>query len=98
MKKFIEFEVHEYMDMYPTTRMESMEENDAQEFVNHMNANYSGGTTSLKKVLTKEEALSYVVNTIGDVIEHPTVSGDNLDKVDVDFIKNLIKEFNTCYK
>ena len=32
MRKFIEFEVHEYMDMYPKRSLRAMEESEAQNF------------------------------------------------------------------
>ena len=100
MKKFVELSVHDYMDMYPSTTMRSMEEEQAANFTEHMNTNYSGGTTTLKRILTKEEAQQYVIDTIQDVITKPTVkiSDGSLDSVDVDFIKNLLKEYNICYK
>jgi hypothetical protein len=77
-----------------------MEESKAQEYANYMNTNYSGGTTRLKKVFNKEEAAEYVIKTINEVLKDPTVTTTDasLSGIDVDFIKNLIKEFNICYK
>lgn len=100
MKKFVEFTIHDYMDMYPSTTMHSMEEEQAAAFAEHMNTTYSGGTTSLKRILTKEEAQEYVVNTIQDVLDRPNVTtkDGSLDSVDVEFIKNLLSEFDKCYK
>lgn len=100
MKKFVEFTIHDYMDMYPRTTMRSMEEEQAAAFAEDMNTNYSGGTTSLKRILTKEEAREYVIDTIQDVLDNPNVTtkDGSLDGVDVDFIKNLVKEYNICYK
>ena len=37
MKKFIEFEIHDYMDMYPRKDFIAMEESEICNFVNHMN-------------------------------------------------------------
>lgn len=100
MKKFVEFSIHDYMDMYPSTTMHSMEEEQAAAFAESMNANYSGGTTTLKRILTKEEAQESVINTIQDILDRPnvTTTDGSLDSVDVDFIKNLVKEYNICYK
>ena len=68
MRIFVEFEVHDYMDMYPRSSFSAMEESEAQGFADYMNKNYSGGTTRLVRVLTKEEATQHVLNEIKDVI------------------------------
>lgn len=100
MKKFIQFECHEYMDLYPTITTQSMEEDKAQEFADYMNSNYSGGTTRLLKVLTKEEAMAHVISQIKEIVDNPTVSykDGHIDATDSEFIKNIITEFYTCYK
>lgn len=100
MRKFIEFEIHDYMDMHPISSFRAMEESEAQGFADYMNKNYSGGTTRLVRVLTKEEAIQHTLNEIKDIVKNPTVttkSGD-LDSIDVDFIKNLLSELDKCYK
>ena len=100
MRKFIEFEIHEYMDMYPQSSFRAMEESEAQNFADHMNKNYSGGTTRFVRVLTKEEATQHVLKEIKDVIDRPTVtrSDGSLDSVDVEFINTLLEELEKCYK
>ena len=100
MRKFIEFEVHDYMDMYPRGSFRAMEESEAQHFADHMNKNYSGGTTRFVRVLTKEEATQHVLKEIKSVIKEPTVtlSDGSLDSVDVEFIATLLEEFEKCYK
>lgn len=100
MKKFIEFEIHDYMDFHPRSSFMAMEESAAQSFADHMNKNYSGGTTRLVRVLTKEEAIQHVLNEIKDVVKRPTVklSDGSLDSVDVEFIKKLFEELEKCYK
>ena len=100
MVKFIEFEVHDYMDMYPRSSFRAMEESEAQGFADYMNKNYSGGTTKLVRVLTKEEATQYVLKEIKGVINKPTIthSDGSLDSVDVKFISNLLEELEKCYK
>ena len=77
-----------------------MEESEAQNFADHMNKNYSGGTTRLVRVLTKEEAIQHTLNEIKDVMKRPTVttSDGSLDSVDVEFIATLLDEFEKCYK
>ena len=100
MRKFIEFEIHEYMDMYPSSSFRAMEESEAQNFADHMNKNYSGGTTRLVRVLTKEEAAQHVLKEIKSVIKRPTItrSDGSLDSVDVEFITTLLEELEKCYK
>lgn len=100
MRKFIEFEVHEYMDLYPRSSFRAMEESEAQNFADYMNKNYSGGTTRLVRVLTKEEAAQHVLKEIKSVIKRPTVTNPDgsLHSIDVKFITNLLEEFEKCYK
>ena len=99
MRKFIEFKLHDYMDMYPTSSFIAMEESEVQDYVDYMRKNYSGGTTSFVRVLTKEEATEHILKEIKSVIDRPTIthSDGSLDSKDVEFINNLIIEFNTCY-
>lgn len=100
MRKFVEFEIHEYMDMYPRSSYRAMEESEAQNFADHMNKNYSGGTTRFVRVLTKEEAIQHTLNEIRSVVKRPTVTTSNgsLDSVDVEFITRLLEELEKCYK
>ena len=100
MRKFIEFEVHDYMDMYPRSSFRAMEESEAQGFADYMNKNYSGGTTRLVRILTKEEATQHVINEIRSVVKRPTVtlSDGSLDSVDVKVITTLLEELEKCYK
>ena len=100
IRKFVEFEVHDYMDMYPRSSFRAMEESEAQGFADYMNKNYSGGTTRLVRVLTKEEAIQHTLNEISSVIKRPTVtrSDGSLDSEDVEFISTLLEELEKCYK
>ena len=100
MRKFVEFEIHDYMDMYPRSSFRAMEESEAQNYADHMNKNYSGGTTRFVRVLTKEEATQHVLKEIKSVIKRPTVtrSDGSLDSVDVEFITKILKELESCYK
>lgn len=100
MRKFIEFEVHDYMDMYPNSSYIAMEESEAQNFADHMNKNYSGGTTRFVRALTKEEAVQHTLDAIRDTIKKPTVtrSDGSLDLVDVELIATLLEELEKCYK
>ena len=69
MEKFVEFSVHEYMDMYPhkeitTIKGESIEEikENAVKHAKRMTEVYSGGPTSFVKILSREEAAEYLVS------------------------------------
>ena len=77
-----------------------MEESEARGYADYMNKNYSGGTTRLVRVLTKEEAIQHTLNEIKDVMKRPTVttSDGSLDSVDVEFITHLLEELEKCYK
>lgn len=100
MRKFIEFEIHEYMDMYPYSSFMAMEEFEAQGFADRMNKYYSGGTTRFVRALTKEEAVQYTLNQIKDIVQNPTTTtkDGSLASMDVDLIKNIISELDKCYK
>ena len=88
------------MDTYPRSSFRAMEESEAQNFADYMNKNYSGGTTKLVRVLTKEEATQHVLKEIKSVINRPTIThpDGSLDSVDVKFISTLIEELEKCYK
>lgn len=73
MKKFCLFKLHEYMDMYPENHIRIMEgeneeaiEKTAIGFAQHMNKNYSGGTTTYIGLMTSEEAKDYIEKLIDD--------------------------------
>lgn len=99
MKALVKFEIHEYMDMYPSEEIRLYEGSDMGDIVNkamdwadYMNRNYSGGTTTYKTVLTSSESISFLTNEISKVLNNPTVTRNNgdLDKVDVADIKKLV--------
>ena len=99
MKALVKFEIHEYMDMYPSEEVRLYEGSDlydivkkAMDWADYMNKNYSGGTTTYKTVLTSSESVSYLTNEISKVINNPTVTRTDgaLDKVDVKDIKTLV--------
>ena len=100
MRKFIEFEIYEYMDFRPSHKFMAMEESEAQSFADFMSKNYSGGTTRVVRVLTKEEALQHVLNEIKSVVKRPTITTSNgsLDSIDVEFITSILEELEKCYK
>ena len=99
MKALVKFEIHEYMDMYPSEEVRMYEGSDIEDIVNkamdwadYMNRNYSGGTTTYKTMLTSLEGISFLINEISKVVNNPIVTRTDgaLDKVDVEDIKRLV--------
>jgi hypothetical protein len=78
MELFCKFKVHEYMDMYPRDHVrtfiaedEEAIKKEAIRYAQHMNQNYSGGTTRFIKVMTKEEAEAHVKSICDYEDKHP---------------------------
>jgi len=97
MEKFCLFSIHEYMDMYPRDHVQTFIATDEEtikkeaiRFAQHMNQNYSGGTTKFIKVMTKEEAKAHVDKLVEDEKLHPQPDSD-------DFISEVTELFNKCY-
>jgi hypothetical protein len=99
MKALVEFELHDYMDMYPTKEVRLYEGVDLVEIItkarawaDYMNQSYSGGTTTYKTVLTSMESISYLTNQISKVLSNPTVTRSNgdLDSIDVADLKKFV--------
>lgn len=97
MKKFVEVICHDYMDMYPTTQVVILEESKIHEWEAHMNEWYSGGTTKVSKVLTKDEALSYVLEIINDLVKRQLREKTQPQEA-IEDINDLITKFRECYK
>lgn len=96
MKRFVQFSVHEYMDMYPRTETrifegESLESISikAKEWAENMTAFYSGGPTTFEGILTEEEAFNWLKKEIQS-IKYPC-------KEDFEWIKKTIDAINECY-
>ena len=67
MKRFCKFELHEFMDFHPTVEVQviegsSVEEiaSNAKKWAKQMTVTYSGGPTTFKNVMSKEEAAEYL--------------------------------------
>ena len=96
MEKFVEFELHEYMDMYPqkqviTMKGENLEQitENSREYAKQMTKHYSGGPTRFIKVMSAKEARMYLDTEIAK-IKRP-------DSADKDWIEEVNKLFNKCY-
>ena len=97
MKKFVEFSLHEYMDMYPTQQVRIMEgenleaiKSASKEYAARISKVYSGGPTSFVKVWTKEEAREWIDRNKAQIGEDPSSE----DKESID---NVEDAFYTCY-
>ena len=97
MKKFVEFSLHEYMDMYPTQEVRIMEgknleaiESASKEFAADMSKVYSGGPTFFVKVWTKEEARKWIDRNKAQIGEDPSFE-------DKEWIDSVEDAFYTCY-
>ena len=97
MEKFCLFRVHEYMDMYPRDHVQTIIAEDEEtirkeaiRFAQHMNQNYSGGTTTFIKVMSKEEAQAHVDKLADYEKNHPQPDSE-------DFMNGIMKLFNKCY-
>lgn len=98
MKAIVEFELHDYMDMYPEKHMREFVGTSLQQieecsraWAEYMNQAYSGGTTRFVKVYSKEESIKHCMAEIQDVLNNPKVHTDNgsLDEVDVTYLKTI---------
>ena len=97
MEKFCLFKIHEYMDMYPRDHVQTFIATDEEtikkeaiRFAQHMNQNYSGGTTKFIKVMTKEEAQAHVDKLAEHERLHPQADSE-------DFMKGIRMIFDKCY-
>lgn len=97
MKKFVEFSLHEYMDMYPTQQVRIMEgenleaiKSTSKEFAASMSKVYSGGPTSFVKVWTKEEAREWIDRNKAQIGKDPSSE-------DKEWIDSVEDAFYTCY-
>ena len=97
MKKFVEFSLHEYMDMYPTQQVRIMEgenleaiKSASKEYAAGMSKVYSGGPTSFVKVWTKEEAREWIDRNKAQIGEDPSSE-------DKEWINSIEDIFYTCY-
>lgn len=97
MKRFVKFEVHDYMDFYPGERVVVFSgENVAQiaeqanNWAKEMCEQYSGGTTTMLSVMDIEEAKAYCDKLIAEIMSDPLEYFE-------DSIEQVNKLFNECY-
>lgn len=96
--RLVEFETYDYMDEKPCKEVRAFKDEsvevitqEAIRWAKSMNENYSGGTTTFKKVLSQMESIQLITKNIAQTLKHPNVTrtdGD-LDSVDVDYLKEI---------
>lgn len=98
MEKFCEFQIHEYMDLYPEKYVrtfiaddESAIGTEARMWAKRMNENYSGGTTTFVCVMSAEEARAYAEGLIKEEMDNPRDDSGEF----IDHVKRL---YNKCYE
>lgn len=96
MEKFCLFKVHDYMDMYPRDHVRTFIADDEESirkeairYAQHMNREYSGGTTKFIKVMSEDEAKKHIDKLIAEEMKeaHP----------DHEFIEQVTTLYNKCY-
>lgn len=96
IKRFCLFELHEYMDMYPTKKVRMYEGKDeadiarqAREFAKYMTEEYSGGPTRYIRIMSAEEAQKNVQDNINR--EKKLYPGD------MEYINRAVNMYNEAY-
>lgn len=96
MKRFVKFNVHEYMDMHPHTEMRIFEGDSlesitarAKEWAEDMTKAYSGGPTTFEGILAEEEAFNWLMAEYRS-IKDPC-------KEDLKWVWKTIDAINECY-
>lgn len=96
MKRFVQFSVHEYMDMYPRIETRIFEGDSlesittlAKEWAENMTKAYSGGPTTFEGILTDQEAFDWLKKEVQSM-KYPY-------KSDLEWIKKTIDAITECY-
>lgn len=98
MKRFVEIEYHDYMDLRPNTEVrvfegtneESLEKN-VNDFVAHMKSHWCSGTTRLIGIMEEYDAVMWVGQQIAK--EHTNWQEDSEE-----FIDKICGLFTECYE
>lgn len=105
MKKFVEFEVYEYMDMYPSKEVRIFEgknlieiQSVAISWAKEMTNVYSGGPTRFVKILDKSEAIELLISDYRKcLMEDRFPDEDNIEDALKVTSENNIRSFFECY-
>lgn len=97
MKRFVKYEVHDYMDLYPREEVrvfsgESVEQitEIAHNWAKEMCMMYSGGTTRIVSVMDIEEAKAHCDKVISNELNNPQEDSE-------EFIELINNHFKECY-
>lgn len=97
MKRFVKYEVHDYMDLKPRIEVrvfsgESVEQitETVHNWAKEMCTLYSGGTTRIVSVMDIEEAKAHCDKVISNELKNPQPDSEEF----IGMINNLFKE---CY-
>lgn len=97
MKRFVKYEVHDYMDLYPREEVrvfsgESVEQitETVHDWAKKMNEMYSGGTTRIVSVMGIEEAKAHCDKVISNELNNPQPDSE-------EFIELINNHFKECY-
>ena len=97
MKRFVKYEVHDYMDLYPREEVrvfcgESVEQitETAHNWAKEMCMMYSGGNTRIVSVMNIEEAKAHCDKVISNEMSNPQEDSD-------EFIQLINNHFKECY-
>ena len=98
MKRFVEIEYWDYMDMCPRTEVKVFEGSDEEnleknvnDFVAHMKSHWCSGTTRLIGILSKDEAKKWLDEQVAK--EHQNWQNDSAE-----FIDKISGLFLECYE
>lgn len=91
--RLVECETHDYMDMYPNKDIHAFRGEDinvltekAVRWAISMNKNYSGGTTTFKRVYSQMESIQFLSKKIADTL---SVSDEDWSEGNMVFLKEL---------
>lgn len=97
MKRFVEIEYHDYMDMYPNTEIRVFEGSDEEDleknvndFVAHMESHWCSGTTRLMSIMEESDALAWVDQQVAK-------EQSNWQEDSEEFVEKICGLFKECY-
>ena len=105
MKKFCLFEIHEYMDMYPSKEVRVIEGDDEMaiktkciDWAAKMSLAYSGGPTHFVKIMTKDEVADFMASEFKKCLMNTGWPDDmNIEDALKVTSENNIRLFFECY-
>lgn len=97
MKRFVEIEYHDYMDLRPNTEVRVFEGSDEEnleknvnDFVTHMKDRWCSGTTRLMGIMEESDALAWIDQQVAK-------EQANWQEDSEEFIEKICGLFKECY-